>query len=269
MKLLLDYQKFLIQTRSVYQHEKLRKLDLGSYILQQKAESAMVRDFRKRCGHHKNTFIVAGSWNCKTPRNLRNLAPVRGNRIKRIFQRAKYKVYIIDENRTSKACSKCCNHSNPNTGQSEMSRSVSSSDNSSETGGGGGGGSSVSSSDNSSEMVGGGLLNNSCSNGHNSVSAPSERSDNSPETGSEQQQWPRYINNKPNNCNHSNPNTGQSDMSRSVSSSDNSSETGGGGLPVEPETAKVCENFLVQSKGKLVKKHGIIKCSHCETIWNR
>ena len=177
MKLLVSYQTFLIQTRSVYRHEKLRKLDLGRYILQQKAESAMVRDFRKRCGHHNNTFIVAGSWNCKTPRNLKNLAPVRGNRIKRIFQRAKYKVYIIDENRTSKACSKCCNHSNPNTGQSEMSRSV--------------------------------------------------------------------------------------------SSSDNYSETGGGGLPVEPETAKVCENFLVLSKGKMVKKHGIIKCSHCETIWNR
>jgi hypothetical protein len=266
MKLLVSYQTFLIQTRSVYRHEKLRKLDLGSYILQQKAESAMVRDFRKRCGHHTNTFIVAGSWNCKTPRNLKNLAPVRGNRIKRIFQRAKYKVYIIDENRTSKACSKCCNHSNPNTGQSEMS--VSSSDNYSETVGGGGVGSSVSSSDNYSETGGGGLLVISCSNGHNS--APSERSDNSPEPGSELQQLSRYIHNEPNNCNHSNSNTGQSEMSRSVSSSDNYSETGGGGgLPVEPETAKVCENFLVLSKGKLVKKHGIIKCSHCETIWNR
>ncbi|KAI9319078.1 hypothetical protein BX666DRAFT_1922952, partial [Dichotomocladium elegans] len=68
------------------------------------ADARLVRTLRRRFG--KDTVLVMGNWSAPIARFHE---PIRGNGWRDIFKRHGFKVYLIDECRTSVSCPECSN----------------------------------------------------------------------------------------------------------------------------------------------------------------
>jgi hypothetical protein len=88
-----------------YEEPIFRKIKLNKYINTQKSESKMLVNFKKKYGSPKDYIIVVGDWSGK---NVKGKEPVISKRLRTIFRRAGYSVYLIDEYNTSKKCNECC-----------------------------------------------------------------------------------------------------------------------------------------------------------------
>jgi len=86
-----------------YQDEIHRKLKLGSFIRRQITESRMLRRFEKIFGSGKETIITIGDFEQRQHRRFK------GKGFRSLFRRAGYKVYMVDEFRTSCRCNQCEN----------------------------------------------------------------------------------------------------------------------------------------------------------------
>eukprot|EP01135_Chromosphaera_perkinsii_P010845 Nk52_evm2s2256 gene=Nk52_evmTU2s2256 len=95
------------QVKSLYTNKLFRKLRLGSYFNRMKSEQRLIRNFEKKFGKPKDTFIVFGDWEQR--KQMKFKEPTMGKGFRQIFKKAGYKVFLVDEHRTSKACLSCGN----------------------------------------------------------------------------------------------------------------------------------------------------------------
>ncbi len=91
-----------------YNKYLFRKLKLGSYSRRQITEARMLRRFEKLFGTPNKAVICIGDWEQRQHRRFKE--PVKGKGFRSLFRRAGYKVYLVDEFRTSCRCSACSEH---------------------------------------------------------------------------------------------------------------------------------------------------------------
>lgn len=88
-----------------YQKEIFRKLKLNGYINLKRSEQNMINRFQKLFGEPKETIIAIGDWEQK--KQMKYKESTKGKGIRDLFRKSGYQVYLVDEFRTSKKCSKC------------------------------------------------------------------------------------------------------------------------------------------------------------------
>ena len=88
-----------------YNNYLFRKLKLGSYSRRQITEARMLKRFQSLFGSPQQAVICIGDWEQKQHRKFKE--PVKGKGFRTLFRKAGYKVYLVDEFRTSKKCSAC------------------------------------------------------------------------------------------------------------------------------------------------------------------
>jgi len=90
-----------------YEKYIFRKLKLNGYINIKKHEQKMINNFKKIFGKPEEVIICAGDFEQK--QHMKYKEPVKGKGIRRIFRDNGYKLYLVDEFRTSCMCSICKN----------------------------------------------------------------------------------------------------------------------------------------------------------------
>ena len=88
-----------------YQRYIFRKLKLGGYMRRQKTESMMMKRFKKVFGSSEETIIAIGDFEQKQHRKFKE--PIKGRGFRTLFRRYGYKVYLVDEHKTSCRCANC------------------------------------------------------------------------------------------------------------------------------------------------------------------
>lgn len=91
---------------SHYQEEVFRKLKFNRYTNTQKSESKMIKNFSNKFGKPNDCIVVLGDYD-KGNNNMKGKEPIINRRIRKIFRNNGYKVYMINEFRTSKLCNVC------------------------------------------------------------------------------------------------------------------------------------------------------------------
>jgi transposase len=111
----LDFDKFKdyikqknimnIALQEFYEKNLYRKLKLSSFINRKKSESKLINNFCKLYGNSEETIIGFGDFEQYQHRKFKE--PVKGKGFRTLFRKAGYKVYLVDEFRTSCRCSHC------------------------------------------------------------------------------------------------------------------------------------------------------------------
>ena len=83
-----------------YQKTIYRTLRWYKYINTQRTEAKMINNFKKIFGDTDNTLVVFGDWSESHHRKYHE--PTKGKGMRRIFKKAGYQVYLINEYNTSK-----------------------------------------------------------------------------------------------------------------------------------------------------------------------
>jgi len=93
-KLMKFYEKFIF-----------RKLKLNSYLNRLKSEQRMINKITKIFGKPENIIICIGDFEQRKHRKFKE--PIKGKGFRNLFRKNNYKVYLVDEFRTSCRCSNC------------------------------------------------------------------------------------------------------------------------------------------------------------------
>ena len=108
-----EFKKYVTEKNKVnkilythYQQEFFRKFKLNKFINMQKSEAKMVENFKSKFGTPDKIIIVFGDHD-KGQHNMKGLEPTICKKFRKIFKNAGYKVFLINEFRTSKLCN-CC-----------------------------------------------------------------------------------------------------------------------------------------------------------------
>jgi len=108
-----EFKKYVTEKNKVnkilyehYQQEFFRKFKLNKYINIQKSEAKMIENFKDKFGTPDKVIIVFGDHD-EGSHNMRGLELSICKKFRRIFKNAGYKVFLINEFRTSKLCN-CC-----------------------------------------------------------------------------------------------------------------------------------------------------------------
>ena len=108
-----EFKKYILEKNKVnktlyehYQQEFFRKFKLNRFINTQKSEAKMIENFKDKFGTPDKVIIVFGDHD-KGSHNMKGIEPVICKKLRRIFKNAGYKVFLINEFRTSKLCN-CC-----------------------------------------------------------------------------------------------------------------------------------------------------------------
>ena len=88
-----------------YRKELFRKLKFGKYINIKRNEQKMVRNFKKAFGNPEEVVICIGDWEQR--KQMKFKEPTLGKGIRTLFRKNNYKVFLVDEFRTSCKCSNC------------------------------------------------------------------------------------------------------------------------------------------------------------------
>jgi hypothetical protein len=83
-----------------YEKDLYRKLKWFGFINRQRSENWMINNFKKTFGNKDKTIIAFGDWEQK--KHLKYKPPTKGIGIRKIFRQAGYKVFLVDEYKTSK-----------------------------------------------------------------------------------------------------------------------------------------------------------------------
>ena len=83
-----------------YENELFRKLKWYSYINIQRNEAKMINNFKEKFGSSKDTIVYMGDWGCRN--HIKNGEPTKGKGLRKIFIRAGYSTFLVDEYNTSK-----------------------------------------------------------------------------------------------------------------------------------------------------------------------
>jgi hypothetical protein len=87
-----------------YEQYIFRKLKFSAFIGRQITEARMINNFKKKFGPPEKVIVCIGDW---TQKMKKHHEPTKGKGFRETFRRAGYKVYLVDEYRTSKKCSNC------------------------------------------------------------------------------------------------------------------------------------------------------------------
>lgn len=111
----LDIEKFKIYIREknrinhilfgFYRKELFRKLKLGRYINTKRNELKMINHFKKTFGNPEETIICIGDWEQR--KQMKYKESTLGKGMRTLFRKNNYKVYLVDEFRSSCKCSNC------------------------------------------------------------------------------------------------------------------------------------------------------------------
>ena len=108
-----EFKKYILEKNKInktlyehYQQEFFRKFKLNIFINTQKSEAKMIENFKNKFGEPDKVIIVFGDHD-KGSHNMKGLEPSICKKFRRIFKNAGYKVFLINEFRTSKLCN-CC-----------------------------------------------------------------------------------------------------------------------------------------------------------------
>lgn len=88
-----------------YENYLFRNLKLSSYINRLKSEQKFINNFRKIFGKPEEVIIGIGDFEQRKHRKFKE--PVKGKGFRDMFRKSGYKVYLVDEFRTSCKCSNC------------------------------------------------------------------------------------------------------------------------------------------------------------------
>ena len=88
-----------------YERVLWRKNRLSSYVGKTKSEQKMLKKFKEKFGNSDETLIAFGDWSQKEQMKFKQ--PSKGKSFRSLFRKAGYKVYLIDEYKTSKQCCNC------------------------------------------------------------------------------------------------------------------------------------------------------------------
>ena len=88
-----------------YAKQLFRKLKFGRHINIKRNEQKMMSDFRKMYGNPEEVVICIGDWEQR--KQMKYKEPTLGKGMRSLLRKNKYKVYLVDEFRTSCKCSKC------------------------------------------------------------------------------------------------------------------------------------------------------------------
>jgi hypothetical protein len=89
-----------------YSENVFRKLKFNRYTNTQKSESKMIKNFSNKFGKPNECTIILGDYD-KGDGHMKGKEPIINRRIRKIFRNNGYKVYMINEFRTSMLCNKC------------------------------------------------------------------------------------------------------------------------------------------------------------------
>ena len=88
-----------------YRKDLFRKLKFSGYINTKRNEQKMISNFKKIFGNPEDTIICIGDWEQK--KQMKFKEPTKGLGMRTLFRKNNYKVYLVDEFRTSCMCSIC------------------------------------------------------------------------------------------------------------------------------------------------------------------
>ena len=88
-----------------YEKQLFRKLKFGRYINTKRSEIKMISNFQKIFGNPEDVVICIGDWEQK--KQMKFKEPTLGKGIRTLFRKNNYKVFLVDEFRTSCKCSNC------------------------------------------------------------------------------------------------------------------------------------------------------------------
>ncbi len=88
-----------------YEKYIFRKLKLNGYINKKKHEQKMINNFKKIFGKPEEVIITIGDWEQKKQMKYKEAS--KGVGMRKLFRQNNYKVYLVDEFRTSCMCSIC------------------------------------------------------------------------------------------------------------------------------------------------------------------
>ena len=98
---------FMSQVRPFYTQDIYRKRRFQKYRKRQKSEARMLESFKQKFGSPDVTIVCIGDYGQR--HHMRFVEPVKGKGFRKLFKKAGYKVFLVDEFRTSTICSKCEN----------------------------------------------------------------------------------------------------------------------------------------------------------------
>jgi len=88
-----------------YHRELFRKLKFGRYINTKRNEQKMISNFKKIFGNPEDVVICIGDWEQK--KQMKFKEPTLGIGMRCLFRKNNYKVFLVDEFRSSCKCSNC------------------------------------------------------------------------------------------------------------------------------------------------------------------
>ena len=88
-----------------YRKQLFRKLKFSSYINTKRNEQKMICEFKKTFGSPNDVVICIGDWEQK--QQMKYKEPTLGKGMRTLFRKNNYKIYLVDEFRTSCKCSNC------------------------------------------------------------------------------------------------------------------------------------------------------------------
>jgi hypothetical protein len=89
-----------------YKQKLFRKLKFNRYTNTQKSESKMIKNFSNKFGKPDECTVILGDYD-KGNGHMKGKEPIINRRIRKIFRNHGYKVYLINEFRTSMLCHNC------------------------------------------------------------------------------------------------------------------------------------------------------------------
>jgi transposase len=88
-----------------YEKHLFRKLKFGRHINSKRNEQKMISNFRKMYGNPEEVVICIGDWEQR--KQMKYKEPTLGKGMRTLFRKNNYKVFLVDEFRTSCRCSRC------------------------------------------------------------------------------------------------------------------------------------------------------------------
>jgi hypothetical protein len=89
-----------------YEKYIFRKLKLNGYINRKKNEQKMINKFKKIFGDSKESIVCIGDWEQKQGMSY-GKEPIKGKGLRKVFRQNGYKVFLVDEHKTSCKCANC------------------------------------------------------------------------------------------------------------------------------------------------------------------
>ena len=106
-KYIIKKNEINVKLKDFYERMLWRKLKLSVYIRTKKSEMKMVERFKQKLGPPETSIIAFGDWS--QAEQMKYKEPSKGKSFRSLFRKAGYKVYLVNEFRTSRMCCNCKN----------------------------------------------------------------------------------------------------------------------------------------------------------------